>query len=116
YVGVGADPQNVYVASDTGEVLALSRANGSERWRSDALLRRGPTTVVPFDDAVVVGDFDGYVHFFSKADGSTVARVRAGKGMLSGPPVVIGDRLYVQSESGRLEVFVVDRPEQSDDT
>ncbi|MEX0975724.1 MAG: outer membrane protein assembly factor BamB [Woeseia sp.] len=116
FVGVGADTQNVYVASDSGEVLALSRSNGNERWRNDALLRRGPTTIVPFNDSVVVGDFDGYVHFFSKDDGSTVARVRVGKGMLSGPPVVIGDRLYLQSESGRLDVFAIDRPERSDDT
>jgi outer membrane protein assembly factor BamB len=71
---------------------------------------------VPFDDTVVVGDFEGYVHFFSKTDGTPVARVRVGKGMLSGPPVVIDDRLYLQSESGRLEVFAVDRPERPDDT
>ncbi len=116
FVGVGADSENIYVASDTGEVLALSRANGSERWRNDALLRRGPTAVVPFEDSVVVGDFDGYVHFFSKDDGSTMARVRVGKGMLSGPPVVIGDRLYLQSETGRLEAFEIDRPEPPDDT
>jgi outer membrane protein assembly factor BamB len=58
-------------------------------------------------NTVVVGDFEGYVHFFSNADGSPVARVRVGKGMLSGPPAVIGGRLYVQSESGQLAVFEV---------
>jgi outer membrane protein assembly factor BamB len=61
-------------------------------------------------NTVVVGDFEGYVHFFSNADGSPVARARVGKGMLSGPPVVIGSRLYVQSESGQLAVFEVETP------
>jgi outer membrane protein assembly factor BamB len=116
YVGVGADRDNLFVASDTGELVALRRSSGTEIWRNDDLLRRGPTTPVPFDDTVVVGDFEGYVHFFSKTDGTPVARVRVGKGMLSGPPVVIGERLYLQSESGRLEVFAIDRPERPDDT
>ena len=116
YVGVGADRDNLFVASDTGELVGLRRSSGTEIWRNDDLLRRGPTTPVPFDETVVVGDFEGYVHFFSKTDGTPVARVRVGKGMLSGPPVVIGERLYLQSESGRLEVFAIVRPERPDDT
>ncbi len=111
HVGVGADQQNVYVVSETGELIALRRQTGNETWRQDALLRRQPTAPVPFEDTVVVGDLEGYVHFFSKRDGSPVARVRVDKRMLSGTPVVIGDQLYVQSETGRLAVFKVRRPE-----
>ncbi|ANO50815.1 outer membrane protein assembly factor BamB [Woeseia oceani] len=107
YTGVSADWNNLYVAVDTGEIVALGRRNGSEVWRNDALLRREPTLPVPFDTAVVVGDFDGYVHFFSNLDGEPVARKRVGKGMVSGAPVVIGGTLYVQSESGVLAAFAV---------
>ncbi len=110
HVGVGVDFSNVYSLDGEGEVLALLRRNGSEVWRQDALLRREPTTPVPFDTAVVLGDFEGYVHFFSNIDGRPVARVRVGKGLLSGAPVAIGDKLYVQSESGSLEAYAVRRP------
>lgn len=112
HVGVSADADNVYLTTDTGEVIALDRTAGTEEWRSDALLRRKPTVPVPFGESVVVGDFEGYVHFFDKESGSLVARRRVGKGMLSGTPVVHRDRLYVQSESGRLEAFAIDRPEE----
>lgn len=112
HVGVSADAENVYLTSDSGEVIALDRTTGAEKWRSDALLRRKPTVPVPFGESVVIGDFEGYVHFFDKASGAPVARRRVGKGMLSGVPVVHRDRLYVQSESGRLEAFVIDRPEE----
>lgn len=111
HVGLGADEENVYVVSGTGELIALDRQTGNERWRQDALLRRQPTAPVPFDDSVVTGDLEGYVHFFSKDDGRPVARVRVGDRMLSGAPVVIGEQLYVQSETGRLAVFEVERPE-----
>ena len=111
YNGVGVDWNNVYLVTDNGQLIALLRRNGSDVWRSDALLRREPTTPVAFDLAVAVGDFDGYVHFFSSIDGRPVARVRVGKGYISDVPQVIGDKLYVQSESGELAVYSVIQPE-----
>lgn len=115
HVGVGVDFSNVYSLDGEGEILALLRRDGSEVWRQDALLRREPTTPVPFDNAIVLGDFEGYVHFFSNVDGRPVARVRVGKRLLSGAPVAIGDKLYVQSESGSLEAYAVRRPERKRD-
>ncbi len=110
--GLNVDEDHVYVVADSGELAALSRRTGADRWRQDALLRREPTAPVIFAGAVVLGDFEGYVHFFDRRDGSPVARVRVGKGMLAGPPVVIGEKLYVQSESGRLEAFEVEAEDE----
>ena len=115
HVGVGVDFANVYSIDESGELIALLRRNGSEVWRQDALLRREPTSPVAFDNAVAIGDFEGYVHLFSNIDGRPVARIRVGKGLLSGAPVVIGGRLYVQSESGVLEAYAVRRPERKRD-
>ncbi len=115
HVGVAVDFANVYSLDENGELIALLRRNGSDVWRQDALLRREPTSPVAFDNAVAIGDFEGYVHLFSNIDGRPVARIRVGKGLLSGAPVVIGDKLYVQSESGVLEAYVVRRPERGRD-
>ncbi len=115
YVGVGVDFANVYSLDESGELIALLRRNGSEVWRQDALLRREPTSPVAFDNAVAIGDFEGYVHLFSNIDGHPVARIRVGKGLLSGAPVVIGNKLYVQSEAGKLEAYAVRRPERERD-
>lgn len=113
-VGLAADSDNLYVVTDTGELVALSRRSGAERWRHDLLLRREPTAPARLGDAVVVGDLEGYLHFFDAGDGRTVARVRVDKGMLSGSPVVIGDMLYVQSESGRLAAYRIVVPEEEE--
>jgi outer membrane protein assembly factor BamB len=115
HVGVDVDIANVYSLEEDGQLIALSRRNGEEVWRQDALLRREPTSPVVFDNAVAVGDFEGYVHLFSTIDGRPVARVRAAKGLISGAPVVIGNKLYVQSESGSLDAYVVRRPERKRD-
>ena len=112
HVGVSVDFVNVYSLDESGELIALLRRNGTEIWRQDALLRREPTSPVVFDNAVAIGDFEGYVHLFSNIDGHPVARIRVGKGLLSGAPVVIGNQLYVQSESGVLVAYAVRWPER----
>lgn len=115
YAGVSADWNSVYTTRDNGEIVAMTRTNGSEIWRDDSLLRREPTLPVPFNSMVVVGDFEGYLHFFSAIDGEPVARERAGKGAISGDPLVIANRLYVQSDNGSISAYVVvdNRPERS---
>jgi outer membrane protein assembly factor BamB len=117
--GVAADWNNIYLSGAEGELLALLRRNGDDVWRQEALVRREPTAPVAFGTAVVVGDFEGYVHFFNNFDGRPVARVRVGKGMISHAPVVIGERLFVQSESGTLSAFelpVLERPAETNET
>ncbi len=111
--GVSADWINVYTVNEEGELIALSRNNGAEAWRQDALLRREPTLPVPFHTTVAVGDLDGYLHFFSTIDGEPVARLKMGGGAISNDPVVVADRLYVQSDSGSLSAFVVQQPKRS---
>ena len=115
YVGVSADWNSVYSTRDDGEVIALARASGNEIWRNDSLLRREPTLPIPFDLTVVVGDFDGFLHFFSSIDGEPLARLRFGKKAITSNPLVIANRLYVQSDNGQIGAFVVvdDRPKRT---
>lgn len=115
YVGVAADWNSVYTTLDSGELVAMSRSAGVEAWRNDDLLRRDPTLPVPFHTAVVAGDFEGYVHFFSSIDGKAVARMRQGSMAISSAPLVIASRLYVQSDDGSLAAYEIiqDRPARS---
>lgn len=112
YEGVAADWNSVYTVRDNGEIVALTRRNGAEAWRNESLLRREPTLPVPFATTVVVGDLDGYVHFFSNIDGEAVARRRVGSKAITSDPFVMANRLYVQSDGGTLAAFVIvdDRP------
>lgn len=112
YAGVTADWSNVYSTLENGEVVALNRSTGMEIWRQGALLRREPTVPVSFRTTVVVGDLEGYLHFFSNVDGEPVARVKAGGHAIIGTPIVVADRLYVQSDDGTVSAWVVKEPKQ----
>jgi outer membrane protein assembly factor BamB len=113
YAGVSADWNSVYTTLDNGEIVAMNRNTGAEVWRQGALLRREPTVPVSFRTTVVVGDLEGYLHFFSNVDGDPVARVRAGKHAVVGTPIVVADRLYVQSDDGTLSAWIVREPKRS---
>lgn len=114
YVGVSADWNSVYTVRDGGEIIALSRRDGNELWRNSDLLRREPTLPVAFHTTVAVGDFEGYLHFFSNLSGEPVARIKLGGVAITNAPVVVANRLYVQSDSGKLAAFEVieDRPKR----
>lgn len=108
--GVSADWTTLYSTLDQGEIVALARRNGAESWRSEALLRREPTLPVPFNTTVAVGDFEGYLHFFSIVDGAPVARLKVGGSAITSAPVVVADRLYVQTDGGKLSAYAVQQP------
>jgi outer membrane protein assembly factor BamB len=106
--GVGVDFNNLYVTGDASEVFALSRRSGRELWRHEMLLNRDATGPTPYGSSIVVGDFDGYVHWFDSRDGSLQARLRAGGERITSEPVVLDDMVFVVTDGGKLYAFEED--------
>jgi outer membrane protein assembly factor BamB len=104
HTGIGIDMNNLYVAGAAGDVVALSRS-GQELWRSELLLYRDVTGPTGYRSSVVVGDFDGYLHWFDAATGDIQARVRAGAERVMAPPLVVDEMLYVLTDGGKLHAF-----------
>ncbi|HEY8606383.1 MAG TPA: outer membrane protein assembly factor BamB [Noviherbaspirillum sp.] len=73
-VGVGVDERYVYAADSAGNVTAFVRGTGAGAWRNKWLAYRSLSAPVPVGNVVAVGDFEGYVHFLSREDGSMMAR------------------------------------------
>ena len=71
---------------------------------------RDVTSPTPYETSIVVGDFEGYVHWLNAATGDIEARSRVHSAAISGRPTVAGDLVFVQSESGRLAAFRAKRP------
>ena len=114
FEGVSADWNNLYTVDEEGVVIALTRRTGDESWRQNALIRREPTVPIAFQTTVVVGDLEGYLHFFSNFDGDPVARVRAGSKAVSMEPVVVADRLFVQGDDGSVTAYFIQQPKRPD--
>ena len=103
--GIGLDDEALYVATADGEVVALRRRTGTELWRQKALLHRRLSAVVEADTSIVVGDYQGYVHWLDKATGALAARASTGKVRISNSPVVVGNMVLVVNYAGKISAF-----------
>jgi len=105
YRGLGLDDDQLYVATSAGDVVALRRRDGGTVWQQQGLARRALGVPAVHGGAVVVGDFDGYLHWLDASNGRFVARKRLGGARISAAPIVVGDRLFVMDEDGRVAAF-----------
>ena len=107
YRGMTLDDDTLYVSTAEGSVVALRARTGAEIWRQNVLQYRGLSAPGHTQDSVVVGDYQGYVHFLDKASGGLQARTRAGSARISAPPVAVGNLVLVVNDRGQISAFKV---------
>jgi outer membrane protein assembly factor BamB len=106
YRSLALDGDQLYVATSDGDVVALARRDGSVVWQQQALKRRGlGAPAVTEGGVVVVGDFDGYLHFMDRGSGKFLARERMSRTRISFAPLVSGDRLIVIDDGGDITAY-----------
>jgi outer membrane protein assembly factor BamB len=102
FTGIATDGINLYLTDDRGYVLAFDRRSGASVWRQEGLHGRRLNAPVTYDDAVVVADYEGYVHWLSREDGHFLARYQAVDSAVRAPGVVSGKTVMVAGISGTL--------------
>jgi len=107
YAGLTADFGNVYVTNDFDAIVALDRNGGAQVWRQEALRLRDLTAPTRYANTLVVGDYQGYLHWLDPANGKFVAREHAAGARISAAPLVVGQNVYVQSEDGTVAAYTV---------
>jgi outer membrane protein assembly factor BamB len=104
--GVSLDARYAYVSDDKGAVHTLDRSNGQSVWKQDKLSYRQLTLPLPEGQAIVIGDFEGYVHFLSRDSGAFVSRYETKGGAVRAVPIALPAGLLVQTEDGSLHALV----------
>jgi outer membrane protein assembly factor BamB len=107
YRGLSLDEDTLYLADSDGIVAALKARTGAEVWRQNILLHRGLSPIAVMDETVVVGDFQGYLHWLDKTSGALAARIGTGGARISTQPLVIGDTLVVVNDRGQINAYRV---------
>ncbi|NNF51668.1 MAG: outer membrane protein assembly factor BamB [Gammaproteobacteria bacterium] len=105
FSGMAADWNRLFVTDENSEVVALERKTGIEVWRNKQLRARALTAPAVFGESVVVGDFEGYLHFLSRETGEFQARIRVGKDAIVTPPLILDAGLAVQTSGGQVTVL-----------
>ena len=105
YRGLAVDDENLFVTQSDGVVVALRQRDGSELWRNEKLKRRGLSTPAVTSTAIVVADYQGYLHWLDKITGELVARERVAKFRVSNAPVAVDNTVVVITDSGRMAAY-----------
>jgi outer membrane protein assembly factor BamB len=127
YSGVTEFIGQLYVVGEDSTLAALDSVSGTDIWTQDALKGRRLSAPTAYDRYVVVGDYQGYLHWLSFRDGSFQARVKVsaapfrdpnaklgavprkqgGERGLRAEPVVYQDIVYVQGNDGAVAAYQV---------
>jgi outer membrane protein assembly factor BamB len=103
--GLAQDDTVVAAGDDWSVVDAFSATDGRQLWKNDKLKNRMVSVPYILGRAVVVGDFEGYVHFLSVDTGDFVGRTKTDGSAITAPPVLAGETLVVQTHDGNLYGF-----------
>lgn len=122
--GIAVDEAALYLSDEAGDVWALSRHNGATLWKQAVLHRRALSAPVQQGNYLIVGDYEGYLHWLDKGDGTLAGRTRVrtvteefpfggeatyypeGRAVLVGP-LVEGTRVYGFDQRGVLDLYDV---------
>jgi outer membrane protein assembly factor BamB len=110
YAGLGGDFHQLYVTDAEDNVWAIDPRNGSALWKQDKMTGRKLSAPATVGDYVVVGDYQGYLHWLSPEDGRLVGRTRVGSDPISTPPVVVDGVAYVLGDGGDLAAVAPPKP------
>ena len=103
--GLDVSPQGVYVSDADDSVWGLDLRTGNTRWEQPALSGRSLSAPVVSQDYVVVGDFEGYLHWLDSNTGQIVGRVEVSDEGIGVAPVGDGGSLFVLANDGTLSAF-----------
>ncbi len=108
HAGMALDWRYVYVTDEQSDIWQLEQRNGSALWKQSDLHQRQVSAPAVYKDYIVVGDFDGYVHWLAQEDGRQLGRKRICCAAIEAAPVVVDDILYVYSKEGTLAAMTVE--------
>jgi outer membrane protein assembly factor BamB len=103
--GVTQDDTVVAAPDDWSVMNTFDVQSGKKLWSNDKLKSRDLGVPFLLGPSVVVGDYQGYVHFLSRDDGSFVARLKTDGSRIASAPVMAGETLVVQTQDGDLYGF-----------
>ena len=107
YTGLSYDNRHLYLSDSAGQVMQLEQSRGAGLWKQSDLKYRKLTAPALYQDYVVVGDYNGFVHWLSTRDGRQLGRVQISESAIDIKPIVADGVVYVYAKDGTLAALTV---------
>jgi outer membrane protein assembly factor BamB len=102
YQPIAIDDDALYLSADNSHLWAIDRRTGTAFWKQDVLHARKITAPAILGDNLVVADLDGYLHWFSKSEGTLLGRIRTSYTRNYVQPVIWQDSVLTLDKQGLL--------------
>lgn len=109
YTGMAIIGEQIIVTDENGVVWAFDAKTGAATWKQEGLLYRKLSPPTAYAGRVVVGDFEGYLHWLDPKDGKIIARSKPTSEPIRAEMVVANDLLYVMDADGGINAISVKR-------
>lgn len=102
FTGMSLAQDMLYITDENSQLIAISVRDGAQLWTSDVLKGRQLTRPVVANQAILVGDFEGFVHAIDPHSGALLGSQQvASTGFL--PDIIKSNTgIYLQDRSGKL--------------
>ncbi len=107
YAGMGADWRQLYVSDADDHVWSVDPRNGSALWKNRKMTYRKLSAPAVLGEYVLVGDYEGYIHWLAQEDGRLLGRTRVGDSAISTAPIVVDGVAYVYGDGGELAAITL---------
>ena len=74
--GLDADSTNVFFNDDGGVLWAIDKFSGRPSWKQDKLFKRLIGSPIYYNDLVIIGDIENYIHILDSQNGSIIGRLK----------------------------------------
>jgi outer membrane protein assembly factor BamB len=106
--GLSNDFSYLYLTDAESHVWQVDQHNGASLWKQKDLHQRKLTAPAAYQSYVVIGDFEGYVHWLSSTDGRQLGRIQiTTDSAIEAKPVVVDGTVYVYAKDGTLAALRV---------
>lgn len=92
----------LYLSDAGGAVMALDKSSGGTIWKNEQMFMRDTAAPGAFDDYVLVGDYEGYLHALKREDGSFAARIKLDGSAIQAAPLPLDQGVLIQTRNGGL--------------
>ena len=105
--GLSNDFRYLYLSDSHSHVWQIDQRSGGSFWQQKDLHHRRLTAPATYQNYVVVGDFEGYVHWLSSTDGRLLGRVQVSDSPIEAKPVVVDDMIYIYAKDGTIAALKI---------
>lgn len=110
YTGLSHDFRYLYLSDSTDDIWQLDQRSGASLWKQKELHQRKLTAPTVYENYVVVGDFEGYVHWLSTSDGRQLGRIKVADSAIDAKPIVVNNTIYIYATDGTLAALQTRSP------